>query len=122
MGYISLDRVNKFGRGPISTGGLPVMPAAMQAGFRPAAAATTTVESASLNDTLLGTGARTVTLEGVNGLGYFTVETVDMDGTSPVTCATQFLRVFRMYVASAGTGEVNGATPSACSAPCSAPV
>jgi hypothetical protein len=73
----------------------------------PAAAAATTIVSASANDAAAGTGARTVTVTGLDANYLEVVETVTMNGTTPVNLAAQLLRVNKLEVATAGTGQVN---------------
>lgn len=78
----------------------------------PAAAAATTVVSGSADDDgndseSLGTGAQTVTVEGLNGSYAAISETVALNGTSAVTLTNEFLRVHRAYVATAGSGATN---------------
>lgn len=56
------------------------------------------------NDTLAGTGARQVTLEGICSLGQSIVECVDLAGASASAATTQpFTRLFRAYVSASGT-------------------
>ena len=62
------------------------------------------------NDTAAGTGARTVEIQGLDGDYNRQTETVTMNGTTPVTLANTYLRVFRMKVFTAGTGGANDAT------------
>jgi hypothetical protein len=66
------------------------------------------VSSGSTLDTSAGTGARTVTLEGLDDNYDALSTTVTMNGTASVeTVGATFLRIFRAYVATAGSGEVN---------------
>lgn len=78
----------------------------------PSAAAATTIVSDDTNDdgAPLGTGARTVEVQGLDSDWLLTTETVTMDGTSAVTLTTQFLRVFRAKVLTVGSGGVNAGT------------
>lgn len=69
----------------------------------PAAAAQMKVSSSSTDDTVLGTGARTVTVYGLDSLGAQASETVSMNGTAQVTTTASFLRVNRAEVITAGT-------------------
>lgn len=59
------------------------------------------------------TGARTVTLYGVDGDYGLVQETVTLDGTNPVTTTQDFLRLYRMTVDTAGTGGANAGIISA---------
>ena len=76
------------------------------------AASTLIVVSSSTNDdgSPAGTGAQTLTLEGLNGSGVQISETVTMDGTTNVTTSSSFLRLYRAYVATAGSGGTNAGT------------
>lgn len=73
----------------------------------PTSAAATTIVSASTDDDAEGTGAQTVFVQGLDANGALLSETATMDGTSAVTLSGEYLRVFRAYVVSAGTGETN---------------
>ncbi len=73
----------------------------------PAAAATTTIRSATSGDGSTGAGARTVTIGGLDSNYKTITETVTMNGTSNVTCTNNFLRINRAFVATAGTGGTN---------------
>lgn len=70
-------------------------------------AETMDIASSSANDTSAGTGARTVYIEGLDGDYLAASETVTLNGTSDVTTTNSYIRVHRMYVATAGSG--NGA-------------
>jgi len=73
----------------------------------PAAAAATTIVSASANDTAAGTGARTVAVRGLGSdLGELN-ETVTLSGATPVTLANSFFRINQIEVLTAGSGGIN---------------
>lgn len=76
----------------------------------PTAAATTAVVSSSASDTAAGTGARTITVRGVDANYAEVIETVTLNGTTPVNLSAQLLRVNTLEVASAGSGRVNAGT------------
>jgi len=79
--------------------------------FPSAAAATTIVSTDAADDgDPVGTGARTVTVEGLDSAWMFTTETATLNGVGAVSLATDYLRVFRAYVATAGSGETNAGT------------
>jgi hypothetical protein len=61
------------------------------------------VVSDDVNDTSAGSGARTVTLEGLDGDFKEITETVSMNGTSAVATTQSFIRIHRAYVATNGT-------------------
>jgi hypothetical protein len=78
----------------------------------PAAAATLEVTSSSTDDDgdPAGTGALTVTLQGLDANYDEIEETVTMDGQTAVTTTASFLRCHRMFVATAGSGLTNAGT------------
>jgi hypothetical protein len=73
----------------------------------PATALQMTVSSTSANDTSAGTGARTVTILGLDANYNEVTETVTLNGQTAVTMTVALLRVNYMLVASAGSS--NGA-------------
>lgn len=73
----------------------------------PAAAGATAIVSASANDTAAGTGARTVTVTGLDANYLQVVETVTMNGITPVNLTAQMLRINKLEVASAGSTGIN---------------
>lgn len=67
--------------------------------------------SDNVNDTLLGTGARTVLISGLNDSYIETVEIKDLDGTTPVlTTTTSWFRVYEILVISSGSSQFNEGT------------
>lgn len=69
----------------------------------PAATAPLELVSDSASDAAAGTGARTVTVEGLGGLYQTVSEVVTLSGTTPVATAGGFLRVNRVRVETAGS-------------------
>jgi len=72
------------------------------------------VVSSSANDAPGGSGARTLTIEGIsntNGVWTEEAQTVALNGTAAVAIPNSMLRVYRMYVASSGS-YANATTPS----------
>jgi len=65
------------------------------------------VSSSSTADDSAGTGARTVQLYGLDANYNEINETVTLDGQTAVNTTNSFLRINRMVVRSAGTGEKN---------------
>jgi hypothetical protein len=65
------------------------------------------IVSSLANDTAAGTGARTVTVVGLDANRLQRSETVTLNGTTAVAISGTWMRVFRAYVATAGTNEVN---------------
>lgn len=62
-----------------------------------------TVVSTNLNDTALGTGARTIEIFGLDENGLEQNETLTLNGLLPVTSVNTYSRIFRGIVRSAGT-------------------
>lgn len=73
----------------------------------PAAATVMTLSSSSANDTAAGTGARTVTINGLNSSYVTTTEVVTLNGTTGVSTTNSFLRINSLSVATAGSGGSN---------------
>ena len=73
----------------------------------PTTAAVVSVISASSADDEGSTGAEKVEIQGLDADYNLQIEEVTMNGTSAVTTTNTFIRVFRMRVTQAGTGEVN---------------
>lgn len=90
---------------PISTGG--VYPT-------PTTAVALEIVSSSANDAAAGTGARSVTIEGIsdtNGSWTLESQTITMNGTTAVAVPNSMRRVFRMYVETSGS-YADASTPS----------
>lgn len=73
----------------------------------PTSAAVLSVVSTSTDDTLLGTGARTIKIVGLDENYETLEEEVELNGTTPVLTTSSFFRVHRMYVVTAGTDTAN---------------
>ena len=73
----------------------------------PTTAAVVSVVSASTADDEGSTGAEKVEIQGLDANYALQTEVVTMNGTSAVTTTNTFIRVFRMRVTQAGTGEIN---------------
>lgn len=107
--------VNKFGRNPDvdigtediwSVGGLYVLPTP----------GVVSVVSSSTDDdgNPVGIGARTLTINGLNGTTYADqTETITLNGTGAVTTSASFAIVHRMIVATAGSSGTNVGTLTA---------
>ena len=67
------------------------------------AAAPMEILSDSANDTILGSGARTIQVFGVDADFNAIDEVVEMNGVTAVTLVNEYLRVFRAYVLTTGT-------------------
>jgi hypothetical protein len=59
--------------------------------------------SADVNDTILGTGARKVLLTGLDANFDQVIETIELNGTTPVQTLNQYIRINRCIVIEAGT-------------------
>ena len=70
----------------------------------PAAAIQMKVSSGSADDDASGTGARTVLVSGLDANYNEISEVVELDGQTAVLTTNSFLRVFRAYVVTAGSG------------------
>ena len=74
----------------------------------PLTAAQLSVTSTSANDTAAGTGARKVVIQGLDENYKEIEEELTLNGLTPVlSTSTKWLRVYRMRVSEAGSGEVN---------------
>lgn len=82
---------------PVSTDGVYQTP-------QVSGATTLRVRAGNTNDTADGSGAREITIEGLDETGALTTEAIATNGTSAGTASTTtWLRVFRAYVSSSGT-------------------
>lgn len=93
--------VHKFGsRDNMTTSLVPVA----TAGVYPTPTAATSLElvSDSADDASGGTGARTVTVIGLDSNWVEQTETVTMNGLSAAALSSQFTRVYRLFVATSG--------------------
>ena len=70
----------------------------------PATAQVMEISSSSASDASAGTGARTVVVQGLDASYNPIQETVTMNGQTAVNTVNSYLRVFHLYVATAGTG------------------
>ena len=73
-------------------------------------AAVMQISSSSANDTAAGTGARTVTIYGLDANYNQINETVTLNGQTAVNTTNSFLRVFHLAVVTAGSGEAAAGT------------
>lgn len=103
--------VHKFGRNPdidISSGFEDLWNGGGDyTGFNATVAETVEVFSSDTNDTLLGTGARTVVLIGLDANLVEQTETLELNGTTPVNSVNQYLRLDRSLVLTAGSSGKN---------------
>ena len=73
----------------------------------PTSAATLSVSSTDVNDTLLGSGAQQLHIHGLDASLTEIDEILDMDGTTPVVTDLSYLRVNHVDVSAAGASGVN---------------
>ena len=73
----------------------------------PSSASTVTISSDSVDDASAGTGASTVYIEGLDASYLEQSEVLTLNGQTAVTSTGTYLRVNRMVVRSAGSGETN---------------
>jgi hypothetical protein len=76
----------------------------------PASALQLSVSSSSADDTALGTGARTVYLEGLDANHNTISETVTLSGQTAVTTTESYLHINNCYVQTAGSGNTAAGT------------
>ena len=76
----------------------------------PASASVMKISSSSADDTSAGTGARTVAIFGLDSSYNEINETVTLNGQTSVNTTNSFLRIFRMYVVTAGSGATAAGT------------
>lgn len=79
----------------------------------PTSAAVVSLVSTSADDDLTGTGARTINIIGLDANYAQQEESVNLDGTTSVSTSNTFIRVFRLIVTTAGSGESNAGEISA---------
>lgn len=101
--------VHKFGRNPdIDTATDPEDVISWGGTYSfPSSAGVAEVASSSALDTAAGTGARTVMIQGVDTDCMYQEDTLTLSGTDTVRTTNTYLRVFRAYVLTVGTGETN---------------
>lgn len=73
----------------------------------PPSASVMTVSSSSTDDAAAGTGARTITISGLNANFVDISETVTLNGQTAVSTTNSYLRVYRARVIATGSGEKN---------------
>lgn len=108
--------INKFGRNPDVDTGTEDIWAVGGLFVPPTAARVHAVVSASANDTAAGTGARTLSINGLDANYADQTETITMNGVTPVNTAKSYIIIHRAYVATAGSGAVNAGNITAVAA------
>jgi hypothetical protein len=94
----------KFGSNPVVDASLETVWSQGGIYVYPAAASVMKVSSSSANDDATGTGARTVLVAGLDANYNEISETVALDGQTEVLTTSSFIRVFRAFVVTAGSG------------------
>ena len=110
MGKISgYNVISKFGKNPdidLADGFEDIFAAGQNLTFM-TSAKIASVTSTSTADTLTGTGARTLTIQGLDSSWNEVEATVNMNGTETVSTTQTFLRIYRAFVVTVGSGGVN---------------
>ena len=93
--------VHKFGESTVGTTLQPVT----ESGFYRTPTVATALEFVSddVNDTAAGSGAREITVIGLNSSWVEVTQTFATNGTTPVALVTDLIRLYRWYVSSSGT-------------------
>lgn len=100
----------KFGVNPDNNGTLETVWSHSSLYVYPTTATVMKVSSTSADDTAAGTGARTMLVAGLDANYNEISETVTLNGQSAVLTTNSFLRVFRAYVVTAGSGGTAAGT------------
>jgi len=100
----------KFGNNPDINGSLETIWSHGGLYVYPTSAIQMKVSSSSADDTALGTGARTVSVQGLDQDYNEVAETVTLTGQTAVLTTTTFIRVFRAFVITAGSGGTAAGT------------
>ena len=76
----------------------------------PASATVMKISSSSADDAAAGTGARTISIAGLDANYNEISETVILNGQTAVNTVNSYLRIFRMFVVTAGSGATAAGT------------
>lgn len=102
------DYISKFGyNATVGTSEEPIWAESGVAYTYPSTAQTMTLSCANANDTSAGTGVRSVYIEGLDANYAVVSETKATNGQTAVTLTNQYLRVYRCYAVTAGSGGKN---------------
>ncbi len=103
--------VHKFGRNAaVGTSFVPCSIGGVYQTVQPASATSLRVAAGNANDTAAGTGAREITLEGLDETGALVTEALATAGASASSgTTTTFIRLFRAYVSKSGTYATSSA-------------
>lgn len=108
--------VNKFGRNPDIDVGTEDIWSQGGTWVAPTTARVHALVSSDAADTAAGTGARTLSVNGLNGSYVDTTETVTLNGVTPVNTVNSYTIIHRMIVLTAGSGATNAGTLTATAA------
>jgi hypothetical protein len=100
----------KFGNNPDINGSLETIWSRGGLYVYPTSAIQMKVSSSSADDAALGTGARTVSVQGLDQNYNEVAETITLNGQTEVLTTNTFIRVFRAFVITAGSGETAAGT------------
>jgi len=100
----------KFGNNPDINGTLETIWSQGGLYVYPTSAIVMKVSSSSASDASNGTGARTITVAGLDADYNEISEVVALNGRTPVNTTKQYLRVFRAFVMTAGSGGTAAGT------------
>lgn len=93
--------IHKFGAGSVGTVPTPVTASGLWR--TPTAPVSLEFVSDNANDTLLGTGARKITVHGIDSNWNETVEEIETNGLTAVPLTLNLVRLHRWYVSESGT-------------------
>lgn len=104
---VKYSHINKFGfNDTVGTSWEPIQVGSANFTY-PTTAAVASAVSTSSNDTSAGTGARTLSIQGLDENYNQYTETISLNGQSAVTTTGTFIRVFRARVETAGSGAAS---------------
>ncbi len=104
--YPNISFIRKFGKASVGTSFVTILEPATLYPYV-SSATTMTISSDNANDTVAGTGGRTVEFFGHDADFNVVSDIVDMDGQTPVTLTPDLLRIWRARVRTAGSTETN---------------
>ena len=119
--YPGITFNNKFGRNTDTATGDAIW-SVSTAFVEPATAAVVNFASTDAADTAAGTGARTLTITGINGSYDSVTETISLLGATVVPTANSYFYINRAFVATAGTGGTQAGTITGTSAAAGTPI
>lgn len=111
--FTGYSTVNKFGKNADIDIGTEDVWAGGGTWVAPTTARVHNIVSSDANDTAAGTGARTVTIYGLDANYVLASETVTMNGVGAVATSGSYTIIHRMLVATAGSGGTNAGTITA---------